>query len=170
MVPGEALRRPQWSPQRHHCGSEELGGRGGSTVTSSTEAGWGWEVLTTHPPHPKGDEERLTTGELPGQESLPPSLHQHRNHPLRSSQLSCPRSLARATSGRQQREARGESLAKSRSFKDHHVPSVPDPTALIPVVITDLQLLLFHHNFCKISPLFMVIFNYFERTYLALAV
>lgn len=56
------------------------------------------------------------------------------------------------------------------SLKDHHLSSVPNTIALLSVVITDFQLLLFHHNFYKISSLFMDIFNYFESTYLALAV
>lgn len=59
---------------------------------------------------------------------------------------------------------------KFKSFKDHHFSSVPNTIALISVVITDFQLLLFHHNFYKISSLFIVIFSYFESTYLAPAV
>lgn len=43
------------------------------------------------------------------------------------------------------------------SFKHHQLSSVPNTIALISVVITDFQLLLFYHNFYKISSLFMVI-------------
>lgn len=39
----------------------------------------------TPPLHTKGDEEQVTVGELLGQGSLSPSLHQHQNHVLCSS-------------------------------------------------------------------------------------
>ena len=39
----------------------------------------------THPPHTKRDEEQVTMGELVGQESLSPPVHQHQNHLLCSS-------------------------------------------------------------------------------------